>query len=178
MSIPVLKDLADPTGGLPPAAQWSSLRTGDIDGDGKTDVLALDGSGLQAWTYDPGAKAWRKFAPSTPLALNGDLWNQQPEEYGTIQVGDVDGDGRDDVVARGPFGIWASCAGPGRGRSTRSASGAPRTRASPPGRTRRSCRRSTSAITSRTARTASTTATASARRRLGWASSAGAWTSR
>ena len=45
-----------------------------------------------------------KLQPSTPLTLTGD-WLTKPEYYATIQTGDVDGDGRDDVVARGPFGI-------------------------------------------------------------------------
>ena len=51
------------------------------------------------------AKSWRQLQPSTPLALAADPWLSHPEYYSTIQVGDVDGDGRDDVVARGPYGI-------------------------------------------------------------------------
>ena len=43
--------------------------------------------------------------PSTPLALAADPWLSRPEYYSTLQTGDVDGDGRDDVIARGPFGI-------------------------------------------------------------------------
>ena len=46
-----------------------------------------------------------QLQPSTPLALAGDPWLTHPEYYSTIQTGDVDGDGRDDVIARGPFGI-------------------------------------------------------------------------
>ena len=85
-------------------AMWGSIRTGDIDGDGKQEVLALDGTALQAWSYDRTAKAWSRLQPSTALALTGN-WMTQPEYYSTIQTGDVDGDGNDDVVARGPFGI-------------------------------------------------------------------------
>jgi hypothetical protein len=84
---------------------WGSIRTGDIDGDGKDEVLALDGTALQAWSYDTTANAWHKLQPSTPLALARDPWLTHPEYYSTIQVGDVDGDGHDDVVARGPYGI-------------------------------------------------------------------------
>ena len=90
-----------------PDGLWGSIRTGDIDGDGKDEVLALDGKGqgLQAWTYDPVENAWTQLPAHPPLALGSDPWLSHPEYYSTIQVGDVDGDGRDDVVARGPSGI-------------------------------------------------------------------------
>ncbi len=85
---------------------WASIRTANIDG-GKhgDDVLALDGTGLQAWSYDAKADAWTKLKPATPLALSGELWDNHPEYYSTIQTGDVTGDGREAVIARGPYGI-------------------------------------------------------------------------
>jgi hypothetical protein len=85
--------------------RWGSIRTGNIDGAGGDEVLALDGQGLQAWSYNKAANTWNKLQPSTPLALRPDPWLTHPEYYSTIQVGDVDGDGRADVVARGPSGI-------------------------------------------------------------------------
>ena len=84
---------------------WGSIRTGDINKDGKQEVLALDGTALQAWSYNPTERSWNRLRPTTPLALAADPWLTHPEYYSTIQTGDVDGDGRDDVVARGPFGI-------------------------------------------------------------------------
>jgi hypothetical protein len=85
--------------------KWGSIRTANIDGQGGDEVLALDGTGLQAWSYDGSADAWTKLQPTTPLALGADPWLSHPEYYSTIQTGDVDGDGRDDVIARGPSGI-------------------------------------------------------------------------
>jgi hypothetical protein len=89
----------------PPPGRWGSIRTANIDGKGGDEVLALDGSGLQTWSYSAGSNSWTKLNPTTPLGLSSDPWDTRPEYYSTIQTGDVDGDGRDDVIARGPFGI-------------------------------------------------------------------------
>jgi hypothetical protein len=83
---------------------WASIRTANIDGRGGDEVLALDLAGLQVWSYDPASTSWRRWAPSTPLTLTGE-WVTNFEDFSTIRTGDVDGDGHDDVVARGPFGI-------------------------------------------------------------------------
>ena len=102
-ALPTLTDLAGGAANVAPAL-WGTIRTGDIDGNTREEVLALTGSGVQAWSYDPASKSWQRLQPSTPLALTGD-WLTKPEYYSTIQTGDVDGDGRADVLARGPFGI-------------------------------------------------------------------------
>ena len=103
-SLATLSDLAGEPSAIQPG-EWGSIRTGNIDGVGGPEVLALDGQGLQAWSYNTAAEAWNKLQPPTPLALGADPWLTHPEYYSTIQTGDVDGDGRDDVVARGPTGI-------------------------------------------------------------------------
>ena len=108
-SLATLQALAGAGGSIPPGV-WGSIRTGDINGDGRDEVLALDNSGLEAWSYQPASNAWVQLPGS--LGLTGD-WLTNPAEYSTIQVGDVNGDGRADVVARGPFGIrtWFYCGG-------------------------------------------------------------------
>ncbi len=85
--------------------RWSSIRTGDVLGNGRDQVLALDGGGLQTWSYDPKANTWTKVSPSAALNLTGDMWGKNASYYSTLRVGDVTGDGHDAVIARGPFGI-------------------------------------------------------------------------
>jgi hypothetical protein len=102
-SLPTLSDLAGPSS--TPAWRYATIQTANLDGTGGEEVLALDGNGLQAWSYNPSSNSWTKLAPSVPLALSGGAWNSDPSTFSTIQTGDVDGDGRDDVIARGPYGI-------------------------------------------------------------------------
>ncbi len=99
-----LADLSD-AGGYTAQKYWETIQFADINGDGRAEALARDQNGLGAWSYDPGAKAWSKLAPKTPLALADDPWGLDRSYYSTIQTGDVDGDRRADVVARGPYGI-------------------------------------------------------------------------
>ena len=103
------------TGGLPTlaalagdsslaAGTYGTIQTANLDGKGGREVLALTATGLHAWTYDPKTQQWSAL-PGDPLGLTADPWMSDPSYYGTIQTGDVDGDGHDDVIARGPFGI-------------------------------------------------------------------------
>ena len=85
--------------------RWGSIRTGDVLGNGRDQVLALDGNMLATWSYDPATNTWAKLSSSAPLKLGGDIWNKDASHYATIQVGDVTGDGHDAVIARGPYGI-------------------------------------------------------------------------
>jgi hypothetical protein len=103
--LPTLTDLAG--SGLIEATEpglWGSIRTANIDGRGGEEVLALNGGALQVWSYQPAAKSWQRWQPSTALTLTDD-WLTEPEYYATIGTGDVDGDGHDEVVARGQYGI-------------------------------------------------------------------------
>ena len=100
-ALPTLTALGGAASSVQPG-EWGSIRTGDILGNNRDQVLALDSNGLEAYSYQPSSQTWSQLPGS--LGLTGD-WLTNPAYYSTIQVGDVDGDGHADVVARGPFGI-------------------------------------------------------------------------
>lgn len=87
-----------------PGCEWSSLAVGDVNGDGKPDLVTMNRSGggdfvcgLQVFSPD-GAGGLR----AGPLLREFD----GPED---LQVADFNGDGRQDVVAReynGNLGLW------------------------------------------------------------------------
>ncbi len=115
-SIPVLTALKDPSGQTAPPGEWSSIRTGDVTGDGRTDVLALVDGQLKAWELKPngsGGWAWNELATDVSLNL-GQSFEDNASYYSTIRVGPIAGPGYPDgVIARGPFGIrtWFYCTG-------------------------------------------------------------------
>lgn len=82
---------------------WETIQFADIDGDRKAELLARGKDGLDAWRFE--SYQATKLTPTTPLALADDPWGEDRSYYSTIQTGDVDGDGREDVIARGPYGI-------------------------------------------------------------------------
>jgi hypothetical protein len=96
-----------------PLTEWAedpgkpaSLTIANLDGQGGGEVLALQDGQLKAWSYNAAADAWTQLQPTTPLALSDTaVWNQDESHYGTFRAGDVDGDGREEILARGPFGI-------------------------------------------------------------------------
>jgi|GEM_PF-653590 len=87
-------------------AAWSTIRMADADGDGRADLCAR--------TPDSGFVCVRSMGTSfgeawLGPAMAGAAW-ERAEIYSTIRMGDVDGDGRDDVCARESAGVtcWLS----------------------------------------------------------------------
>jgi hypothetical protein len=115
-TFPVLTALRDPPTTSAPPSEWSTIRTGDITGDGHTDVVDLVDGQLRAWELKASASgqlAWSEL-PANPALNLGPMWENNASYYSTIQVGPVAGPGYPDaVIARGPFGIrtWFYCTG-------------------------------------------------------------------
>ena len=103
-------DATDPANGpaLTDAAGWSqpqyysTIQFADINGDGKSELVASGPGGLYVLEFVNGA--WTSAAANGPK-LNAATWSNALY-YGTITCADVDGDGRAEIVARGPSGVY------------------------------------------------------------------------
>ena len=73
----------------------------DLDGDGKSDVCGRAPSGITC-ALSTGAAFGAAFAG--PAWSDAEGWNE-PRYFGTIGAGDIDGDGKDDLCARGAAGV-------------------------------------------------------------------------
>jgi hypothetical protein len=90
------------------AAYFESLRFGDINGDGRDDVCAHGPEGVVC-----GLSTGRGFTKATVWigkeAANAQGW-ESADFTSTIQLGDVNGDGRADLCGRGREGIVCALA--------------------------------------------------------------------
>jgi len=85
---------------------FTTLRAADFDGDGKDDLCARAGKGWLCWS-----STGNGFGPAVvgPALSNEAGWSKI-DRYATIQMGDVDGDGKADVCSRDGAGMrcWIS----------------------------------------------------------------------
>lgn len=85
---------------------FTTLRTADFDGDGKDDLCARAAKGWLCWS-----STGTGFGPAVvgPELSNVAGWSKI-DRYATIQMGDVDGDGKADVCSRDATGMrcWIS----------------------------------------------------------------------
>jgi hypothetical protein len=110
---PVQSDLLTHTQGWSAEERYTSIRMGDVTGDGRADVCARDPDGMVCWPSRDADSAgtWQGFgAPIRGPALrDADGWNA-PKYGSTVRMADVDGDGRFDLCARSRDGVrcWRS----------------------------------------------------------------------
>ncbi|MBL7792408.1 MAG: VCBS repeat-containing protein [Saprospiraceae bacterium] len=81
--------------------------TGDIDGDGRHEVIVVPEFGQSTWQnglwimdYDPIQNQWQHFSPIAGNPINADLvWNNEPNEIvNAIICADINGDGKDELI--------------------------------------------------------------------------------
>jgi len=90
--------------GFDQASLYETIQTGDIDGDGLPEILAREPDGLHVWRWNSGTQGFDALPQSAVLdELSNGYGQTDPQFYSTIQTGDIDGDGRDDVLARVKF---------------------------------------------------------------------------
>ncbi len=88
-------ELSD-AGGWDAPARYGTIRTGDLDGDGRADVCARGGNGV---------KCWRGTGAGFTNAVDGPDWTDAAgyadvAYWSTFRFADVSGDGRADVCIR------------------------------------------------------------------------------
>jgi MYXO-CTERM domain-containing protein len=88
-------------GGWADLSNYGTLRMGDIDGDGRADLCGRANARVACRTTqtDP-----FDTAVDGPALSDDSGWNR-PQYYSTIRLADIDGDGRDDLCARGAAGV-------------------------------------------------------------------------
>ena len=93
-------------------ACYATIQTADVDGDGRAELLARGPAGLEVWRYDPAAAnlvdRWVQLPGASGEELLDDKTWAKPEYYRTMMCADIDGDGRDELMVRGPDGmlVW------------------------------------------------------------------------
>lgn len=103
-----LKDFSDVNGWAASASYYRTIQCADIDGDGKAEILARSVAGIAAYHYQTdsnGNATFVKMAMSNaPNFIDTGGWTSE-SRYSTIQFGDIDGDGSDELIARDWGGI-------------------------------------------------------------------------
>ena len=80
---------------------YSTIQMADVNGDGRADVCGRAAAGFICMLSD-GAGFPTKI--TTPFMSNAEGWGE-PQYYATIQMADVNGDGKADVCGRAPSGF-------------------------------------------------------------------------
>ncbi|MCA9595801.1 MAG: VCBS repeat-containing protein [Myxococcales bacterium] len=90
---------------VPQMGTLNGSPSSDLDGDGKADVCARASKGLLCSTSGSGFKG----TLLGPELTNASGWDK-PQYFGTLRMGDVNGDGKADVCARAAAGVscWLS----------------------------------------------------------------------
>ena len=83
---------------------YSTIQTADVDGDGRAELLARSSQGMELWRWT--GTDWKELKGGSPAFSDKSDWDR-PQYYRTIQTGDIDGDGADELLARSSAGMSA-----------------------------------------------------------------------
>lgn len=85
---------------------YETIQMADVDGDGREELIIRGPNGILVQHFERGADhgQWVPLANYELAWSDKNGWDQ-PQYYKTIQCADIDGDGRAEILARGPGGI-------------------------------------------------------------------------
>ena len=101
-ALPVQNFLTD-AGDYNQANRYRTIQLGDIDGDGKEELIIRSNEGIRTYRFDTSQNHW-VFLLLGPALSNANGWNNE-EFYSTIQFADIDGDGSQELLARAAAGM-------------------------------------------------------------------------
>ena len=84
---------------------FTTIHSGDIDGDGVDELLARSPNGVVAWRFNADYNRWDWLAVGGPFK-DATGWDGA-EHYATIHSADIDGDGVDELLGRWAEGMEA-----------------------------------------------------------------------
>jgi hypothetical protein len=93
--IPGLTDLT----GWDEPAHYGNILVGDLNGDKADELVARGTGGLQVYRFDTTRGQWTQLHVTNPILSDRAGWGQR-RYYDTIRLGDLDGDGGAELVAR------------------------------------------------------------------------------
>ena len=86
---------------------YATIQLGDINGDGAADICGRGGAGVFCGISDASGGFHFTDRMVAPYFSNSNGFDQ-PERYETFVLADTDGDGRDDICARGADGLYCA----------------------------------------------------------------------
>ena len=98
--IPGLTDLT----GWKERSHYRNILVGDIDGDKVDEMVVRSVGGIQVFRWDRTSGQWTQVKVARRILSDAGVWGGRPY-YDTIRLGDIDGDGRAELIARSPQGI-------------------------------------------------------------------------
>ena len=95
------------------SASGTTLQYGDIDGDTYQDVCGRGGAGMICMLGTGSTAVNQGFERAHIWSHTGDFsndqgWNNSAAYYGSIRLGDINGDGRANVCGRNAGGVWCA----------------------------------------------------------------------
>jgi len=94
-----------PVNGWSDPSSFSTIQTADFTGDGKALLFGRSRDGICVYGYSSATNTWTEVAHDGPMS-NKTGWDH-PQYYETIQSADINGDGKDELIARDVHGMLA-----------------------------------------------------------------------